>query len=67
MLEQAITIINKLGLHARAAAKFVKDLFKIDRFFKILLDVSIAAKMESATDDDKLSYELAIQLDSLFL
>ncbi len=30
MIEQSFTIINKLGLHARAAAKFVKTASKFD-------------------------------------
>ena len=30
MIEQSFTIINKLGIHARAAAKFVKTASKFD-------------------------------------
>ena len=36
MLQQDVTIINKLGLHARAAARFVTVASKFDAEIKVL-------------------------------
>lgn len=38
MLEQQFTIVNKLGLHARASALFVKTASQFDSDIKVLRD-----------------------------
>jgi phosphocarrier protein HPr len=45
MIEENITIINRLGLHARAAAKFVKLANRFESSVKIVKDgISIDGK-----------------------
>lgn len=64
MIKLQLTIINKLGLHARASAKLVAEAMKFSSEFKIIKDSHsingksiMAVLMLAATKGSKLSLE----------